>query len=300
MKKLIFAIALSGLVAAPAFAQEGEPEKAKTPQEMLAELHKLMKKASEEMDQLERELAKASLDAPKADVVAERIEKARKAMAEGKIEDMPEGLRKHIEENPEEVAKSTGKSTEEVRKIAEDSKQLEELLKQNPELLKKLAENQSTMESITRRQHEAEKKLEETLKKQRESADAARQSVDDSIKVAHQLRQQGQGQGQGQPDNKGQKTQDPRQGQEQNQGGQQPNSPANGQYQPGDGKLQPENETEDFAAGQGDSAQMKLRDKDMKGGAGSDDKSEPAKYKNFWEKFGREIQKRTEDRKKKD
>jgi len=111
MKKLMLALALSGLLAAPAFAQEEEPPKAegKSVEEMIAELHKLMKKASDEMGELETELAKASLDSPKADVIAERMERVRKMMEEGKLEEMPEGLRKHIEENPEETAKATGK-----------------------------------------------------------------------------------------------------------------------------------------------------------------------------------------------
>lgn len=298
MKKLILAFALCGLIGAPVFAQEGgEPAPQKTPQEMMAELHKLMKKASEEMEGLEKELARASLDAPKADVVAERIEKIKKAMREGKLDELPEGLRKQIAENPAELAKASGKSEEEIRKLSEDSKGLEELLRQNPELLKKLAESESTMESVTRHQHEAEKKLEDTLKKQRESAESARQSVDESIKIAHQLKQSGQGQGQGKPDNKGQKTDDPRQGKEQEQGGKQPNSNAEGQYQPGDGQLNPDDQTDEFARGKGDGFQTNLKEKDMKGGASSEDSREPSKYKGFWEKFNRETQKRTEDRK---
>ena len=91
MKKLMLAIAMAGLIAAPAAlhaqdggkgeggewggesGKEGEAkEGGKSVDEMIAELHKLMKKASDEMGELENELAKASLDSPKADVIAER------------------------------------------------------------------------------------------------------------------------------------------------------------------------------------------------------------------------------------
>src|SRR5690606_9614378 len=141
MKKLILTLAVAGLFSAPVslFAQEGpEGEKpAKSEQEMLEELHKLMKKASEEMGELENELAKASLDSPKADVIAERIKKLSEAMKQGKLDDLPEGLRKQIQENPEEAAKATGKSAEEIKQIAESSEELTELLRKNPELLKK-------------------------------------------------------------------------------------------------------------------------------------------------------------------
>ena len=87
MKKLILSLALAGLFAAPTamYAQDegpGGPEgaKEKSPQEMMEELHKLMKKASDEMGELEKELAKASLDSPKADVIAARIDELAKKM----------------------------------------------------------------------------------------------------------------------------------------------------------------------------------------------------------------------------
>ena len=96
MKKLILSLALAGLFAAPTamYAQDegpGGPEgaKEKSPQEMMEELHKLMKKASDEMGELEKELAKASLDSPKADVIAARIRKLTEQMQEGKLDDMP-------------------------------------------------------------------------------------------------------------------------------------------------------------------------------------------------------------------
>jgi chromosome segregation ATPase len=186
MKKLILTFAVAAFVSAPVFAQEGAPEP--TREERLAELHRLMRKASEEMNNLERELARASRDAPRADVIAERMQRIRKAMEQGRLDELPEGLRKHIEQSPEEAAELTGKSAEEVRNIARDSEALEELLKQHPELLKKLAENERTMEAIQRHQHEAERKLEETLRRQRESADAANRNVDEAINVAHTLR----------------------------------------------------------------------------------------------------------------
>jgi hypothetical protein len=289
-------MSLAGLLAAPTFAQEAEREK--TDQELLEELHQLMKKASDEMGGLERELAKASLDAPKADVIAERVQRIRKAMEQGKLDDLPEGLSRHIADNPEELAKASGKSVEEIRRIADDSKQLEELLKQNPELLKKMAQNQDTMESIQRRQHDAEKKLEETLKKQREAARAADESVDKSINLAHMLKQQGQGQGQGQPKDNQQKTDDPRQGKEQQQGSGDPKQNATGQYQPGEGKLDQENETGDFVHGKGDSAQMEKKQKEMGDAASSDETRAPDKYKGFFRKWHEQTAKRAEEKKK--
>lgn len=185
MKTLLMLIA-AAMLAVPTFAQEAAPER--TQEEALAELHRLMKKASEEMEGLERELARASLDAPRADVVAERVKRIREAMEQGKLDELPEGLRKHIAENPEDATDATGKSAEELRKLAEDSKALQELLKQHPDLLKKLAENNRTMESILRHQHTAERKLEETLRRQRDASDAANRSVDEAINVAHSLR----------------------------------------------------------------------------------------------------------------
>ena len=59
MKKILLMLALCGC-AAPAFAQEAPPpaEKEKTTQELLEELHKIMKDASKEMGAAETELAK--------------------------------------------------------------------------------------------------------------------------------------------------------------------------------------------------------------------------------------------------
>lgn len=306
MKKLILALVLAGTFAAPTamFAQEAGPEgeQPKSQQEMLAELHKLMKKASEEMGELEKELAKASLDSPKADVIAARIEALTKQMKEGKLEDMPEGLQKWVKDNPEEVAKATGKSNEEIKKIAESSDELSELLSKNPELLKKLAENGSTMESILDKQHSAEKKIEETLKKQEDAAEAARAKVNDSLEMAHDIKAKGQGQGQGQPKNDGsQKTKDPRDGKEQGQN--QTDKPSKGAeegYQPGEGEMDPNNQAEEYERGEGKGFQADKQGKDMGNGASSDDKSAPSKYKGFWEKFNKETQKKVAERKKED
>lgn len=303
MKKLILALALAGTFSAPTalFAQD-EPgaEQPKSQQEMLEELHKLMKKASDEMGELEQELAKASLDSPKADVIAARIQELKKKMEEGKLEDMPEGLRKWVEENPEEVAKATGKSNEEVKKIAESSDDLAELLKKNPELLKKLAENGETIDSIIERQHSAEKKIEETLKKQGEASELARQKVDESLEMAHDIKAKGQGKGQGQPKNdKGQKTKDPREGKEEGQNPtDKPTKGAEEGYQPGEGEMDPDHKAEEYKRGEGKGFQADKVGKDMGDGAGSDEKNEPSKYKGFWEKFNRETQKKLAERKK--
>jgi hypothetical protein len=269
-------------------------------EEMIAELHKLMKKASEEMGELEGELAKASLDSPKADVIAERIEKLRKLMEEGKLEDMPEGLRKQIQDNPEEVAKATGKSNEEVKKIAESSEELSELLRKNPELLKKLAENQSTMEKIVENQQAAEKKIEETLKKQQESADAAKTKVDESVELAHDIKAkgQGQGQGQGQPKNEpGKETKDPRGNEGDKQGTNKPSKGAEEGYQPGEGEMDPDEKVEEYERGKGSGFQAEKQGKETGGSASSEDKREPAKYKGFLRKWADETKKKGEARK---
>ena len=318
MKKLILALAMAGMFAAPTalFAQEseggewggesgkeGEAKPGKSVDEMIAELHKLMKKASDEMGALEGELAKASLDSPKADVIAERVKKLRESMEEGKLDDLPEGLRKEIQDNPEEVAKATGKSNEEVKKIAESSEELTDLLRKNPELLKKLSESESTMDSILRKQQTAEKKLEETLKKQGEAADEAKKKLDDSLELAHDIKakSQGQGQGQGKPKNdKSQETKDPKSGEGKPQGGEtkKPSKGAEEGYQPGEGEMDSDHKVEEYERGKGDGFQADKKNKDMKDGASSDEKREPGKYKNFWEKFNREVTKKTEERKK--
>lgn len=305
MKKLILTLAVAGLFSAPVslFAQEGpEGEKpAKSEQEMLEELHKLMKKASEEMGELENELAKASLDSPKADVIAERIKKLSEAMKQGKLDDLPEGLRKQIQENPEEAAKATGKSAEEIKQIAESSEELTELLRKNPELLKKLAESESTMESVLEKQQAAERKIEETLKKQQEAAEAARSKVDESLEMAHDIRSKSQsGQGQGQPKNDGkEKTEDPR-GQEGQQQGdnKKPNKGAEEGYQPGEGEMDPNNKVEEYERGKEGGFQADKKAKEMGDGASSDERRAPDKYKGFWEKFNRETKKKVDERKK--
>ena len=190
MKRVLLALACCGFLAAPAFAQE-EPEKdltKKSREELLAELHKLMKDASKEMDGLERELAKTSLGPAKADIVAERMERLRKAMKEGKLDELPEGLREYLKENPDAAAEAAGMSAEEFRKLAEDEAQLRETLERNPEILRKLAESESAFEDILERQVAAEKRLEDSLQKAKESTEKAEKNVDDSLEVAHELR----------------------------------------------------------------------------------------------------------------
>lgn len=302
MKRILLSLALAGIFGMPtlAFAQEGAPEgeAEESEQEMLAKLHKLMKEASKDMGDLEKELAKASLSSPKADVVAERMNRIKQAMEQGKLEELPEGLRQEIRDNPEEVARATGKSTEEVRKLAEDEARLRELLEKNPEVLKKLAKSEETMQRVLEKQNAVEKRLAETLQKQEQAAESARRSVDESLDLAHKLKQQGQGQGQGQPKNKGEKTQDGRE-KDQQQGGQgQPNQGANGQYQPGNGETPPDNQTDDFERSKEGGFQGDKKHKDA-GQAGSNEGGDraPDKYKNFWEKFNKEIKKKAEERK---
>ena len=303
MNRMMIALAFAGLAtAAPLGAQEVEPpvggEAEKTQQERLAELHKLMKKASEDMAELERELAKASLASPKADVVKERMEKLREAMRTGKLEELPEGLKEAIRDNPEEVARATGKSEEEVRKLAEDSEKLSELLRQNPDLLKKLAESEDTMQKVLEKQHAVEKKLAETLQKQEDAAEGALKKVDESVELAHQLRQQGQGQGQGQPDKNKQSTQDPKNKGEKQGDPNKPNKGAEEGYQPGPGEKPEDHSTDDYDRGEKGGFQADKKTKDVGDGSSNQDSgAAPAKYKGFREKFERETRKKGEERK---
>ncbi len=193
MKRLLLAMAIAGFMSAPVFAQAGPvegPAEEKSVEELLKELHELMKRASNEMGELEKELNRASLDAPKADVIAVRIAKLREAMEQGKLDEVPEGLARYLKENPDELAKASGKSGEEIRKLAESSKALEELLNQHPEVLKKLASQNEAIEHVQRFQSEAERKLEETLKRQRDAARAANENVDNAIEIGHRIKAQ--------------------------------------------------------------------------------------------------------------
>ena len=146
MKRILLMLAFAGFIGSPLAAQEAEgPEHEKSTEELLEELHKLMKEASKEMEQAERELAKASLPSNKADVLNERIKALREKMAKGEIDEIPEGLREYLRQHPEEAAAATGKSVDEIKKIVDDQKQLEELLKKSPDLLKKLAQSEEAM-----------------------------------------------------------------------------------------------------------------------------------------------------------
>lgn len=190
MKKILLMLALCGF-AAPVFAQEAEPEKEKSTQELLEELHKIMKDASNEMGEAEKELAKASMPATKADVSAAKIKELREKMARGEIDEVPEGLREYIRDNASTVASLLGVSEEELKKLVDDQAKLKELLKKAPELLKRLAQSESIMESVLEHQHAAEKKLEEVLKKQKEAVETAEKKVDDAVGIAVKLRQGG-------------------------------------------------------------------------------------------------------------
>jgi len=190
MKRYFIALALAAFIAAPGLVAQGVTE---TPadesvEELTAKLAELMKRASEEMAALERELAKASLAAPKADVVAERVKQIKAAMESGKMDELPEGLREEIKENPGEVARLTGKTAEEVSKLAESSEELAALLRRSPEVLKKLASSEDVMQRVLEKQNAIEKRLAESLRKTEESAEAAKQNVNDAIDVAHVLR----------------------------------------------------------------------------------------------------------------
>ena len=191
MKKVLMFLVMAALLGGPLMAQDDEDEKGLkdlTRDELLQKLHAYMKKASEEMDELEIELAKASLDSPKADVVASRVKQIREEMAKGKPSELPEGLREYLRDNPEEAAELTGKTEAEIEKLAGDSTELEALLRKNPALLKKLAENDNTFEKILGHQHAAEKRLEATLKAQKEAQRLARENIDDSLDVGHELK----------------------------------------------------------------------------------------------------------------
>lgn len=190
MKRVLLMLALAGLGGAPLLAQDSgeKPNAEKTREELLADLHKLMKKASSEMEATETKLAKSSLAAPKADVVSERIRKLREAMTQGKLDGLPEGLREYLAEHPEEATRLTGKSEDELRKLAEDPKKLEELLNGSPDLLKKLAASEATFEEILKRQVEAEKRLEESLRAAEDATERAKENIDGSIDIAHELK----------------------------------------------------------------------------------------------------------------
>ena len=308
MKKILLAIAICGMFSAPALAQgeiggEGgetapSTERPKTKEELREELLELMKKASDEMGELERELAKASRDAPKADVVAERIRKLREAMEAGKLEDLPEGLRKYIEDNPEAVAELLGKSAEEMKELAKNEEELLKTLQENPEALKKMAESEETMEKIIESQHEAEKKLSETLKRQEESAEKARQNVDDSLEVAHTLKkmQQGSGQGEGKPSDNESHTKDrgKKQGDQSKKGGK-PNKGAEDGYDPSKDEIPPDMTAEEWERLKASGFQAKGKTKEHEdGSSNADNRKEPSKYKGFLEKWRRETLKKAE------
>lgn len=301
MKRILMAIAFAGLTGAPLAAQAEPPAPGESPQELQAKLGKLMKEASEEMAALERELARASLSSPKADVIAERIKQIREAMEQGKLEDLPEGLRDEIKQNPDEVAKLTGKTNEEVTKLAESSDTLRDLLKQNPEVLKKLAASEEVMQRVLEKQNAVEKRLAETLQKTEESAEAARKNVDESIKVAHELKaaSQGSGSGEGQPKNKGESTSD-KGDKDQKQGGNgKSQQGANSQYQPGEGAGPRDDKTEEFErAAKTDGFQGEKKNKEAEAGSSNDDnRREPGRYSGFSKKWNEEVRKRTEERK---
>ena len=296
MKKILLMLALAGFCGAPAFAQEVEgpkgPEKEMSQQEMLAELHRLMAKASKEMEASEGELAKASLPASKADVLAERVKALREQMEKGELKDIPEGLREYIKQNPEKAAEFSGKSVEELKKLAEDDKQLDSTIKKSPEMLKKMAGSEETFKEILERQYEAERKLEEVLKSQEKTIKAASENQDEAINLAHQLKEQGQGQGKGdKPDKNKTETKDPREGQEKPKNGQ-PTQPAPKEYAPGESP-KPKEETEDFTNDVNkESFQADKKAKEAAAGTSTEDHGEPSKYKGFKQKFEEEMRKR--------
>lgn len=304
MNRILLSMAFCGVFASPALMAQTAPpegEHEETDQELAAKLVKFMKKASEEMGELEKELAKASQSAPKADVVNERLNKIREQMKQGKLDELPEGLRKEILENPDEVAKAAGKTANEVRKISEKEAELRELLQKNPELLKKLAENEETMQRVLEKQNDVEKRLAETLERTEEAANEANKNIDGAIGVAHMLKQQGSGGGgDGKPKNKGEKTGDARDKDGQQGGDGESKKGAEGQYQPGPGEKLDDKKTEEFERADGKGGfQGDKKGKDATDGSGNDDnRREPEKYKGFWEKFIREARKKAEDAKK--
>lgn len=293
MKRILLMLAFAGLLGAPLLAQEAEREK--TPEELMRELLELMEKASKEMEAAEKELAKASLPPNKADVLAERMRVLREKLAKGEIDEVPEGLREYLRNNPEEAAKAAGMSVEEFKKIIENQDKLKETLKKSPEVLKKLAESESAMEKVLRHEQEAERKLEEIVKKQEEAVEKSKENVDKSIDIANQLRQQGQGSGKSEMKDNENKTKDPKdQGNSQSSG---QGKNAEKEYQPGEGKVDRKDEKDDdFTRREGDGFKADSRKKDTAEGAGSEGSGgSPDKYKGFWEKWNKAIRERTKD-----
>ncbi|MCC6574656.1 MAG: hypothetical protein IT462_12810 [Planctomycetes bacterium] len=297
MKKLILAIALAGFFGAPAFAQEtegpgGEGEKEMSQQEMLAELHRLMAKASKEMESSETELAKASLPGSKADVLEARIKALREQMEKGEIKEIPEGLREYIKANPDKAAELSGKTVEEMKKLVQDDKEVDGLIKKSPEMLKKLAESKEAFEDILDRQYQAERKIEEVLKAQEKTIKAASENQDSAINLAHQLRDQGGGKGQpDKPDKNKSETKDPREKDQPKNGDPTKNAPK--EYQPGEEKLRPDEKTEDFTNNENkEGFQADKKTKDLGGGAGNAENQGPGKYNGFWDKWREAMQKR--------
>lgn len=192
MKRVLLMLCLSGAFAVSVMAQSvegaGKANRDKTDEELSGDLKKFMKQASEEMAALEKELAKASGNAAKADVVAERVKKLREQMQSGKLDELPDGLREYLAAHPDDAAKLTGKSVDEIKKVAEKNDELLALLKGSPELLKKLADSEATFDEILRLQLGAEKRLQEALQRTQSAAEKAKENVNDSIDVAHELK----------------------------------------------------------------------------------------------------------------
>jgi ABC-type transporter Mla subunit MlaD len=109
-------------------------------------------------------------------------------MEQGKLDTLPEGLKDEIKDNPDEVAKATGKTNDEVRQIADSADALRDLLNQNPEVLKKLAASEQAMQRVLEKQNAVEKRLAEALKKTDEASESARKNVNEAIDVAHVLK----------------------------------------------------------------------------------------------------------------
>lgn len=287
--KLLTSLVISLSLAAPLFAQE-VPKPEKTQEELLKELHDLMKKTSDEMGKAEEKLTDTSRDKIKDDVTAAIIEKFQNDLKSGNIEDVPEGLRKYLKENKEKLAKQLGLSEDEVAALAE-SEDLKDWVKANSELLSKEFESKVALEELIIYQKIVENDLETTLDGQADSAQKISENIDKSLEAAHNLAGSGGKSKSDSVDNK--QNAEGKPGQEPNQLQTPQKSP---QGKPDDAQHEVDSTSEGYIPepSQNDSKafQAESNKKTTNTGNSSDEQPEPSKYKGFREAWQRTIKKK--------
>ena len=193
MKCLLSFSTLSVALFLPAsLAAQSEAQKdltSKSDEELVHDLLNLFKDVSGGMQNLQEEMAKASLPTRSIEQQVAELEAYGAKLKDKSASDIPGGLREYFAEHPERLADVLGVSRDDaLALLKDDTKMLEKLKGVDDKGIDPLLEDADALKDVVTRQHKIDEELQNALKRQVEIGRVASEDIDDTLAHAYEAR----------------------------------------------------------------------------------------------------------------